>query len=71
MSAALSIFDEAIPMEERVKFVLVDEWTLKMAHHWSPKLPIGGLVAFFQKAPNLAACFGDLITSDVVGALWV
>ena len=59
VSAALSIFDEAIPMEERVKFVLADESRLKMAHDWSPKLPIGGLVVFFEKDPDLAACFCD------------
>ena len=52
---ALSMFDEDIPKEERVKYVVAEEWRRKMARDWSPKLPIGGLVPFFEKEPELAA----------------
>ena len=51
----LSMFDEDIPEEERVKYVGDEEWRRKMAHDRSPELPIGGLVLFFEKEPTLAA----------------
>ena len=53
VAAALTIFDDDLPLGERVKYVIAEEWKLKLARDWSPELPIGRLVPFFEKDPYL------------------